>query len=778
VGTAEQGFLLPIIVLLPFAAAALSLCLGRLTGRWSGLLMVGAAGFSFLACLRLAGSASHATATTFARPWIPGLSIAFGLRADPYGVFFALLISGIGTLVGLYALGYMPALAPRRLGQFYAALLAFMGAMLGVALSDDLILLFVFWETTSVTSFLLIGFWYEQEEARKGAWTSLQVTALGGMVMLAGFILVGLTTGTYSLQQLTQTRALQRTLADSRIFEPALALILAGALTKSAQWPFHFWLPRAMVAPTPISTYLHAATMVKAGIFLLGRMLPLFGGAALWTSVLVPIGLTTFLLGAYQALVETDLKAILARSTVSTLGLFTLIYGLATPEQDALGILAHATYKGALFLVAGIVEHATHTRDIRELGGLRRRMPVTFAVAVLAALSMAGIYPMLGFHAKETFYESLLHGPLLAGSSLQAVVLAACVAANALIFAAALRFVAGIFLGEPSSHTDHAHEAGPALWAPPAVLAGLALLLGLWAPATEHLVSVFSSQPDASVHVSLALGASPLLLSALTSALGLLLFWGQRSVDALRRYRPSWLSTEQTWDRLMESVVAGATAFSTRWQSGSLRWYLSGTLLFTVGLSSLALWRAGLSLADVVVRFEEMQWYGVAICAMLTASAVMVVRSRTRIGAALALTANGFLTSLLFVVYRSPDILLTQILIESVSTIFILLVLYFMPPFHPDGFSPMRKAFTAAVSVAVGLSIFTFIMLSTSPPLREVHNLAADYLTRSLAEAGGANAVNVIIVDFRAIDTNAEITVLMVVGLVVFGLLRARRRSP
>jgi multisubunit Na+/H+ antiporter MnhB subunit len=228
----------------------------------------------------------------------------------------------------------------------------------------------------------------------------------------------------------------------------------------------------------------------------------------------------------------------------------------------------------------------------------------------------------------------------------------------------------------------------------------------------------------------------------------------------------------------MAGVVAGATAFSSRWQSGSLRWYLSGTLMFTVGLSGLALWHGGLSLRDVVVRFEDMQWYGVALCAMLTASAVMVVRSRTRIGAALALTANGFLTAALFVVYRSPDILLTQILIESVSTIFILLVLYFMPPFRTDGFSPMRKAFHVALSLAVGVCIFTFIMFSTSPAFRETHNLAADYLTRSLADAGGANAVNVIIVDFRAIDTNAEITVLMVVGLLVYGLLRSRRRSP
>jgi NADH:ubiquinone oxidoreductase subunit 5 (subunit L)/multisubunit Na+/H+ antiporter MnhA subunit len=556
-------------------------------------------------------------------------------------------------------------------------------------------------------------------------------------------------------------------------------LIFAGALTKSAQWPFHFWLPRAMVAPTPISTYLHAATMVKAGIFLLGRMLPLFGGAGLWTAVLVPIGLATFLLGAYQALTETDLKAILARSTVSTLGLFTAIYGLASPEQDALGIFAHATYKGALFLIAGIVEHATHTRDIRQLGGLRQRMPVTFTVAVVAALSMAGMYPMLGFHAKEAFYDSLLHAPSLVGSNLQTAVIALSVAANALIFAAAARFVSGVFLGEPTSHADHVHEASPILWGPPALLAGLALLMGLLAPTTEGMVNALSSHSGAKLHVSLAPAvAGPLLLSVATVGLGMLFFWGRGGLDALRRWRPAWLSTEWFWDAAMAGVVAGATAFSSRWQSGSLRWYLSGTLMFTVGLSGLALWHGGLSLRDVVVRFEEMQWYGVALCAMLTASAVMVVRSRTRIGAALALTANGFLTSLLFVVYRSPDILLTQILIESVSTIFILLVLYFMPPFRVDGFSPMRKAFNVAVSLAVGLCIFTFIMLSTSPTLREAHNLAADYLTRSLAEAGGANAVNVIIVDFRAIDTNAEITVLMVVGLLVYGLLRSRRKSP
>jgi NADH:ubiquinone oxidoreductase subunit 5 (subunit L)/multisubunit Na+/H+ antiporter MnhA subunit len=768
--------LLPAVVFVPFAAAALALWLGKSAGPRTGALMVVAAASSFLGCLALANASAP---VVFAREWIPGLLVSLSFRGDPFGLFFALLISGIGTLVGIYALGYMPPLAPRRLGQFYAALLAFMGAMLGVALADDLIVLFVFWEATSVTSFILIGFWYEQEEGRKGAWTALQVTALGGMVMLAGFILIGLTCGTYSLHQLTQSRELQARLTESSAFAPALLLVFAGALTKSAQWPFHFWLPRAMVAPTPVSTYLHAATMVKAGIFLLGRMLPIFGGGGLWTAILLPVGLVTFFLGAYQALTATDLKAILARSTVSTLGLFTAIYGMASPEQDAVGIFAHATYKGALFLIAGIVEHATHTRDIRQLGGLRHRMPVTFALAVVAAASMAGVYPLLGFHAKEAFYESLLHAPLLVGSPLRTATIAFCVLANALIFAAAVRFVAGIFLGKETEHAHHAHEASPVLWGPPALLAGLALGMGLLAPVTENLVNWFSSHPGANVHVALrpALGG-PLLLSAITTGLGILFFWGRGALDALRRWRPAWLSTEQMWDAAMAGVVAGATFFSDRWQSGSLRWYLSGSLAFTVGLAGLALSRTGLSSPELVVRLEEMQWYGLALCVMLTASAIMVVRARTRIGAALALTSNGFLTALLFVVYRSPDILLTQILIESVSTIFILLVLYFMPPFRPDGFTPLRSAAHVGLSVAVGLLVFVLLLYSASPAFRETRNLAEYYLTRSLAEAGGRNAVNVIIVDFRAIDTTAEIAVLMIVGLLVYGLLRARRRSP
>ncbi len=774
----EAGATLPFIVFVPFAAAIVALLVGRFSGRLTGLLMVAAAVTCVVQCAGLATHIGTGPIPALHRPWIPGLNISLAFRADAFGLLFASLISGIGTLVGIYALAYMPELPARRLGQFYAALTAFMGAMLGVALADDLVLLFVFWELTSLTSFILIGFWYERDEARKGALTALQVTAIGGMVMMAGFILIGGVCGTFGISEIATSEALRTKLAASPLFGPMLLLVLAGALTKSAQWPFHFWLPKAMVAPTPVSTYLHAATMVKAGVFLMGRMLPIFSSSPLWSGILVPIGLITMVWASAQAFTETDLKALLARSTVAALGLLTMQYGLGAASQDALGIVTHATYKGSLFLVAGIVEHATHTRDIRLLGGLRRRMPVTFLVCTIAALSMAGLPPLLGFHAKEALYGGLLHGHGSVAPLADRFILASAVLSNAFLFAVSFKLILGVFCGEETEAARKAHEASPVLWIPPALLAGLALLLGLATPLTEHLTAEFSSAPLAHVHISLIPShAGPIVLSLVTIALGIVIYRAQARANAWRAAGGRWPSCSRVWDRMLETVSKLAVAYSTRWQNGSLRWYLGGTLAFSVGLSLYGLQRGGLSLRDAHVRMAEIQWYGVVICLLLSISAVLVVRSRTRIGSAIALTTNGFLTALLFVLYRSPDILLTQILIETVSTIFILLILYFLPPFKPERFTTLGRLTHLALSAAVAVTMFTFVMLSTSPGLREVNNLAQDYLGRTLAEAGGSNAVNVIIVDFRAIDTNGEITVLVVVGLLVYGLLRSRRSA-
>ena len=768
--------LLPFIVFLPLLAAGLTLAIGRILGQRSGILMIVAAIASFLQCVQLAFAPSGAP-VMFVREWIPSLHVELSFRADPFGIFFALLISGIGSLVGIYSLSYIPDLPPARLARYYASLLTFMGAMLGVALADDLILLFIFWEITSIASFLLIGFWYEEEKARKGAMTALLITALGGLSLMIGFLIVGLTTQSFSLQALTEQAALRERLTTSPLFLPAVLLVLIGAMTKSAQWPFHFWLPGAMVAPTPVSTYLHAATMVKAGIFLLGRFLPIFADSAAWVNILVPIGLATFLLGAMQAFLDSDLKGILAKTTVATLGLLTMLYGLGAAGQDALQILSHATYKGALFLVVGIVEHVAQTRDIQTLGGLRRHLPISFVVCVLAALSLGGVWPSLGFLSKEALYSQLLSGTPLTGWVPLWLVVALSVLANALLFAVACRIVFGVFLGETISHVHRSHEAAPALWVPAAVLAALAVAFGLFAPITGRLVSHFSSAPGAELHLSLLpTHLYSIVLSILTFGLGLAIYFARSKLTRVREKFGAIPTMQAAWDAFMDMVTSAAVGFSVRWQNGSLRWYLSGSLVFAIGLSGLALQRAEISLLRVPINLEEMSWYALTLCGMLGFTTIMVARSQTRLGAAIGLTSNGFLTALLFVVYRSPDIVLTQILIETVSTIFLLLVLYHMPVFRPDGLPPMRRLINVAVSVAVGFFMFSFIMLCMSPQFREVKNLAADYLTRAMAEAGGANAVNVIIVDFRAMDTSGEIAVVVLVGLLVYGLLRARRK--
>jgi multicomponent Na+:H+ antiporter subunit A len=773
---------LVVLVVAPFAAAFVSLSLGRVLGRFAALPMIAAAFVSFAAAL----GETSAGITVFALDWIPSLGVTFRLRADGFGTFFSLLVSGIGFLVGVYAFGYLPDLPRARLGRFYAALAAFMGAMLGIVLADDLILLFVFWELTSVTSFVLIGFWYEEEKARHGALTALLVTSLGGLAMLAGFVLVGLSAGTFAVSEIVASPERLAALTTSPTFVAALTLVLAGAFTKSAQVPFHFWLPGAMVAPTPVSAYLHAATMVKAGIFLIGRVAPLFAASVWWSSLLVPFGLATFVFGAWQSFRETDLKALLAYTTVSSLGLVTLVYGLGAADQDALQILSHAAYKGALFLVAGIVEHATGSRDVRKLGGLRHELPITFWICVVGVLSMGGVPPFLGFAAKESLYEALLQSEALGGAALRATVVAGVVLANAFLLASGLKLLVGAFLGErrafdhESGHEGEHHGENALLWLPPGVLALSSLALGLLAatPVTGHLVSAFSSDPRSHLHVALVPAhVGPFALSLVTLALGFAIHRLAATVEAFQARLDRPTTAQETWDRLVAGVTSFAEGYSSRWQNGSLRWYLSAILVFFAGLALFALESRGLSIQSAEVDFRNLTWPGLALAALMIFATFAVVRSDTRLGAALALTSSGFLVALMYAIYRSPDILLTQILIETVSTIFLLLVLYFMPPFRKDGLSPFQTASNAMVSGAVGLVTFLFVLFSTSPAFRETNNIARDYLARSLSEAGGRNAVNVIIVDFRAMDTQGEVTVLVVVGLSVYGLLRARRRT-
>jgi NADH:ubiquinone oxidoreductase subunit 5 (subunit L)/multisubunit Na+/H+ antiporter MnhA subunit len=790
----EPSILLPIAVALPFLAALVVGASGRRLGHGAGWIVLAAALGSTGALVPPAtGGALH----LFRAPWLPVLDVWFALRADGFALLLALLVAGIGALVALYSLAYMADEDRTRVRRFYAALAAFMGSMLGIALADDLILLFVFWELTSITSFLLIGYRFEEEEAKAGALTALQVTALGGLAMSVGFLLIGQLAGTFSIARITASPDVVARLVGSPLGACALVLVLLGAFTKSAQVPFHFWLPRAMVAPTPVSTYLHAATMVKAGVFLLGRMQPIFGESAMWAPILVPVGAVSMLLGAYQAFREVDLKAILARTTASALGVITLLYGLGATQDASLQILNHAVYKGALFLVAGIVEHHAHTRRIDQLGGLRRALPVAFVACALASLSMAGVPPLLGFVAKDSAAAALLHG----GAT---VVLAASVA-NAFLVATACRLTLEVFLGperraQParhaanlgSAHGGHAsHTPGavaerlgaPPLWLSPSVLAFAALALGLASAghAVGELVAAAASGPGPEAHVHLLPGVGlPLVLSLLALLLGVAGWLARERVAAVQDRLSGLPAAASAWDRLMAAIPRIAEAFSERWQNGSLRWYLAATASTLPLLAAYAMRRGGLSWRQVSTNLAEMPWYGFLYCLLLAVATVAAVRARTRLAAIIATTSIGFLVAMMFVVYRSPDILLTQVLIETVSTIFVLLVLVFLPAFPRSDLPAASRLVNMGVAAAFGLTITLLLLLAMTPGMREPDNIAVrpgGLLSLALAEGGGRNAVNVIIVDIRALDTTGEITVVVVVGLCVYGLLRARRKS-
>ncbi len=780
----DQPMLL-LALALPFAGAvAVVACGGALRLR-SGWLVTAAAAASCVLLARIAFGLDPAHPPAFRLAWLPAIDVAFALRGDGFGLFLALLVTGIGVLVALYSLSYLEPKDATRARRYYAALAVFMGSMLGIALADDLILLFVFWELTSISSFILIGHRFEDDDAKAGALTALQVTALGGLVMSVGFLLVGQVAGTFSLSLIASDPARVGRLLASPLGTWALVLIFCGAFTKSAQVPFHFWLPQAMVAPTPISAYLHAATMVKAGVFLVGRMLPIFGASPLWLPVLVTVGGTTMLLSAYQATRETDLKAILARTTASSLGLLFLLYGLRAPEQDALQILNHALYKGALFLVVGIVEHHAHSRDLRALGGLRRELPAAFVACALAALSMAGIPPLLGFVAKESFLGVLLEGDALASRPLLRIaVVLVSVASSALIAATAYRLTAGVFLGSRPTHARPARAPRDTLWLAPLLLALSALGLGVLAATwwTGRALAMLSSANIAYLALELPphLGG-PLLASLTALALAVVLHRGRDRVAQLAARAPRLPSASDAWQGTLALVVRAGEVFSQRWENGSLRWYLAGTVLTVPALVAYAWRELGVSYSAIRIDPSETPWYGALYCALLAVATVATVSARTRLAAAIASSSVGFLVAMLYVVYRSPDILLTQILIETVSTIFVLLVLRHLPQFPARDLSPGARLVNAAIAGSFGLAIALLLLLAMTPGLREANNIGTrpgGLLSLSLAQGGGANAVNVIIVDIRALDTNGEITVLVVVGLCIYGLLRARRRSP
>ena len=707
--------------------------------------------------------------------WVPSLGLTLAFHLDGLGLLFALLISGIGTLIAIYAGAYLK--GHGDLGRFYLYLLIFMAAMLGVVLADNLLVLFVFWELTSISSYLLIGFNHDQAASRAGALKALLITGSGGLVMMAGFIILGQVAGTYTISELPTN------LPESGLYVPMLLLILVGAFTKSAQWPFHIWLPDAMQAPTPVSAYLHSATMVKAGVYLLARLSPALGDTPLWQGTVVTVGLITMVGGGIIALKQTDLKAILAYTTIGWLGTLVMLLGWGghyAVEAAMVGVLVHALYKGALFMLAGGIDHETGTRDIGLLAGLRRVMPISAVLTFAAALSMAGIPLLFGFLAKELLLEAALHTEM--GEPVGWLMVGAVVLTSLLNVAIALRLAVGVFFGPtryPQQEAHAIHDPYPAMLLGPGVLAGLTVLFGVWPGGVNGLMTQASSvvlgEP---VAVKLALWhgiTTPLILSLVAIGLGVAVFWGYgfAAAAATRLLRPSF---NFFYDLGLESLLKGSASLTLLLQNGRLRYYLATILLSTTALIGyIILFRTGelLNWADIPLISPTV--YEIVFGLIIIVTAFMITRAGGRLEAIAGLGLIGALVSLFFVLFSAPDLALTQLLIETLMVIVFLLVFHFLPPFFQEHTTKREHGRDFLISGMVGLVAVGLVLLATAITLPHTDLSLSEYFTtNSYPLAHGRNIVNVILVDFRGVDTLGEITVLAIAAIGIFALLRDR----
>lgn len=701
--------------------------------------------------------------------WIPTLDVNLSFFLDGLSLLFAIIVSGIGALVLVFSGGY---LAGRRgLGRFYAFLLLFMASMLGLVLADNVITLFVFWELTSVSSYLLIGFDCEREPARKAALQALLVTGLGGLALLAGLLMLGNSGGSLELSALRNTGDVVRA---SPLYLPILLLVLAGAFTKSAQFPFHFWLPSAMEAPTPASAYLHSSTMVKAGVYLLARLHPVLGGTDEWFTLLTGFGGITMLAGAYFAVQQTYFKRLLAYTTVSALGMMVFLLGIGTEGAIAALVtflLAHALYKGALFMVAGAVDHETGERNVEKLGGLRRAMPVTAAAAGLAALSMAGVPLFFGFIAKELVYGASLRSHSVAlGLTLSAV------AANVLLVAAAAAVGLKPFFGELKETPKHPHEAPLSLWLGPATLAVFGLLFGLFPGLCEStLVSPAAASclgSPTEVHLALWHGFTlAFVLTLVTIGLGILVYVKRARLRAWSSRLDAWYQKgpSQGYQLSLKGLNALAGWQTRVLQSGYLRFYLLVIISSTVGLVGWTFAARGefygfAGLGDI--RFHE-----AALVLLILAATGFTVHARSRMAAVASLGVVGYCVSLVFVLYGAPDLAMTQLVIESLTVLLFVLVFYHLPP-YPRVSSPSARVRDFVVAGLAGALITALILVATNVQFQP--SIASYFAANSLPGGHGRNIVNVILVDFRGLDTLGEITVLSLAGVGVYALLKLR----
>jgi multicomponent Na+:H+ antiporter subunit A len=756
-----------------FAAPLVHRLLGPRAGAVLGLVPV-AVFVAFASMVPHMAAGGHVAASF---PWVPELDITLGFYADGLSLLFLLIISGIGAFVVWYAAGYLR--GDPNLGKFYLFLFAFMGSMLGVVASDNLILLFVFWELTSLTSYLLIGYHHESAVARRAALQALLVTGGGGLAMLAGIIVLGVASGTWDISGLLAMPP--GAVAALPGFPVVLVLFFLGAFTKSAQVPFHFWLPNAMEAPAPVSAFLHSATMVKAGVFLLARLHPCFSPSPLWTAILAPVGAATMLLGVIMALGHSDLKRILAYTTLSSLGTLTLLLGLGSgPAVTAavVYLLAHALYKAALFMTSGTVDHEAGTREVGGLGGLGRAMPLTAAAASLGALSMLGAPLLLGFIGKETLFEALIDakGPPGMWEAL---------GVGASLCMASLAATTGLrpFWGPRKPAPKPAHEGPWTMWSGPLILGCAALAFGLfpwWIGARLLGPAAAGVLGDASFAPKFVIWhgwTGAVLMSVLSFAGGAVLYAfsgrlreaGCRRLGCLGRWGP-----DRLYDLSLDGLMALARVQTTAIQSGYLRNYI---LIIGAFSALLVTWFLPRDAFDPdFAAMVPPNLPGVVTCALVAASGVVACLAKSRFTAILALGVVGLGIAILFYLFSAPDLAMTQILVETLTLVLFVLAFQRLPLLkdYSKISTRVRDAVLATGfgAIMTALVLVAFHFAQTGAPV------SAAMGEKSLPLAHGRNVVNVILVDFRALDTFGEITVLAVAALGVLAMLRLRPAGP
>ncbi|MDD2700434.1 MAG: monovalent cation/H+ antiporter subunit A [Sideroxydans sp.] len=765
----DPTFLLPAILAIALTASPLPLLMERFGRGQTALATV----MVMMACLALLlpllPAVMNGTTLLASFSWLPDWGLSLSFRLDGLGLMFSLLILGIGLLVTLYAYYYLD--GHDKLGRFYTLLLLFMASMLGVVLSENLLLLVVFWELTSLASFLLISYKQESYESRLAARIALAVTGGGGLALFAGVLLLGHIAGSY---ELSAVLAAGEQIRAHELYVPMLILVLLGVFTKSAQFPFHFWLPQAMAAPTPVSAYLHSATMVKAGVFLLARLYPALAGSDEWFWLVSGTGALTLVYAAYLAFYRYDFKGLLAYSTISHLGLITLLFGLDTPLSVVAAvfhIINHAIFKASLFMAAGIVDHECGTRDMRRVNGLFKFMPITATLAIVAAGSMAGVPLLNGFLSKEMFFAETVGHPVF--DEMSWLLPAFATLAGILAVAYSSRFIHDVFFnGDPVNLPRQPHEPPRWMRAPVEVLVAMCLLVGIFpqwsiAPILHASASAVLQQPLPEFHLAVWHGFNaPFMMSLVALAGGIALYAMRHSLYALYDRLPS-IHASIVFERAYERMVATAQSLVAWMDNGSLQRYLALFFTFVLALGGWAWWSAPATALPAVTHAADAASI-IALGMLLIAATGVVLLHRQRLTSIVFTSVIGLIVALIFVRFSAPDLALTQLSVEVVTIVLMLLALYYLPPTShaEDALPRLVRDALLALAAGVGLGAASYAML-----ISPFETISSYYLAQSVPGGGGSNVVNVILVDFRGFDTLGEITVLAMVGLAAHALL-------